>query len=384
MFENNKGYPTMNIKNCSLFIVNIDLVGYSTKTEPEQCEFAEEFHKKVKEIISSLSIQKPIIIPTGDGIFLGYENVDPKLDYLKAIDFIFEINKWAKGKKWKFRSAINFGSTNILEKDINGNKNIFGNLINDTSRIISAGDKDAVIMHKDYYDKFIRDKRSIGKYSVKNVDSGTVLDKHHYTHICYSVTIGDGLMSIGNKKKLKLNYMTQICASDMPKPKNLKKKFPQKLKNATKVIFYGIYNPTTAESVKKINCSGNGKIDITVVYAADNLKDEIKRFFGSDAGKLDPSNKQKSIEAIKEYCSGNRNISLHLKEYTEMPTFGASLLDSDTSGKGFMHISNYLQGIIPDDTPYFELEYLTEKKPFLYEFYLDFFNNILPKLNDIP
>ena len=31
------------------FIVNIDLVGYSKKTEPEQYQFATDFHEKLPE-----------------------------------------------------------------------------------------------------------------------------------------------------------------------------------------------------------------------------------------------------------------------------------------------------------------------------------------------
>lgn len=377
---------TGKMKSCSLFIVNIDLVGYSKKTEPEQCMFAEDFHSKILEIISNMNIQEPILIPTGDGIFLGYENSDSTKDFMTAIDFVFEIKKWADKKNLKFRTAINCGSVNILEKDVNGNRNIVGNLINDTARIISAGEEDAVIIHKDYYEKFIRgDKKTIGKYYFEKIDSGTVLDKHHYTHICYSVTISEGDIVVGNTNPLKLNYMTQICSSDIPKSENLKNSFQKRIGSASEVVFYGIYNPTTVESIKKIDCSDNRKINVTVVYAADKLKDKIRKFFGSDKEKLDPSNKKKSIASIREYCKGKPNITLSLKEYSELSTFGASLVDFNASGKGFMHISNYLQGVVPDKTPYFELEYLTERMPFLYKFYLDFFhNNILPKLNDIP
>lgn len=368
------------MENKCLFIVNIDLVGYSTKTEPEQCIFAEEFHKIVREILSKINIQAPIIIPTGDGIFLGYENNDPVKDYLKAIDFIFELKIWANKNDLKFRSAIHYGPTNVLESDINRNKNLVGDLINNTARIISAGDEDAVIMHKEYYERFIRDnKKTIDNYTFEKVDSGTVLDKHHYTHICYSVMVYNEALSIGNNNELKLNYMTQICSTKMPKTENLEKSFQKRLAHATSVIFYGIYNPTTINSIKKIDCTDNRKIEITVIYAADQLKDSIKNFFGSDKNKLDFSNKQKSIKEIKEYCGNIHNITLHIMEYQTFPTFGASFVDYETSGNGFMHISNYLQSIIPDDTPYFELEYLTDAMPYLYKYYFDYFNNIVLK-----
>ena len=365
------------------FIVNVDLVGYSKKTEPEQYQFATEFHEKLPKFINKADIIKPIIIPTGDGIFLGYENCN-KEDYLKAIKFIFEIKAWAEKIKLQFRSAINYGPVGILEKDINNNKNLVGNLINDTSRIISAGGDDALIIHKNYFDSFIKDNEKIGNFKLTKIDSGTVLDKHHYTHICYSLIIDNGALIIGNENKLKLNYMTQIYSTDMPKTENLEKSFPERLKHASTVIFYGIYNPTTVKSIKKIDCTDGRKIDITVIYAADTLKESITEFFNSDSQKLDFCNKQKSIEAIKDYCNNIQNISLHLKEYETLPTFGASFVDYGISGKGFMHISNYLQCIIPDDTPYFELEYLTEKMPFLYEYYYNYFNTtVLKNLQEI-
>lgn len=368
------------MENRCLFIVNIDLVGYSTKTEPEQCKFAFEFHKKIKKILKAVNISEPIIIPTGDGIFLGYENIDPTEDYLKAMAFIFELKQWADKNELKFRSAIHYGPANIIERDVNGNRNLVGDLINNTARIISAGDDDAVIIHKDYYERFIRgNEKSIGKYTFKKIDSGTVLDKHHYTHICYSVAVDNGELQIGNTNKLKLNYMTQICSSDMPKPRNLAEKFPKRLKQASSVIFYGIYNPTTVNSIKEIDCSDNRKVDITVIYAADELRDDIHYFFNSNSGKLDSSNKQKSISDIKAYCATKTNISLHLKEYEVLPTFGASFIDFETSGKGFMHISNYLQCVVPDETPYFELEYLTDKMPYLYEYYFTYFNKVILK-----
>ena len=283
------------MENKSLFIVNIDLVGYSTKTEPEQCIFAEAFHKEIPTILQKIGISQPIIIPTGDGIFLGYENLNPTKDYLKAIDFIFELTTWAEKQSLKFRSAIHYGSANILEKDVNEKRNLVGDLINNTARIIDAGDNDAVIIHKEYYERFIKnDEKTIDNYTFKKIDSGTVLDKHHYTHICYSVTIDNGVMSIGNTNKFKLNYMTQIYSTDMPKTENLEKSFPERLKHASNVIFYGIYNPTTVNSIKKIDCSEGRTIDITVIYAADTLKESIKEFFNSDSQKLDFSNKQKS------------------------------------------------------------------------------------------
>ncbi|MCQ2240246.1 hypothetical protein [Treponema sp.] len=376
------------MKNCSLFIVDIDLVGYSTKTEPQQCKFAREFHPKIKEILNTINITDGIVIPTGDGVFLGYENIDPEHDYQKAVDFIFEIKKWADINELKFRAAINYGAANIIESDVNNNKNLVGDLINNTARIIDAGDKDAVIIHKEYYERFIRDDvTKIDKYRYEKIDEGTVIDKHHYKHICYSVLISDDTLKVGNSNKLKLNYMTQIVSQTMPKTENLEKTFPERLKDCNEVIFYGIYNPTALNSIKKIDFSDNRKVNIKVIYAADSLKEQISDLFGSKEGKLDFNNKQFSIAMIKDWYEKTQfrnNITLELFEYTALPTFGASFVDRNVEGKGFIHISNYLQNIVPDDTPYFELEYLTSKMPYLYNFYFDFFNSkIIPNLKRI-
>lgn len=357
------------------FIVNIDLVGYSKKTEPEQYQFATDFHEKLPEFIKSSNILEPIIIPTGDGIFLEYENQDID-DYLKAFKFIFAIKVWAKNIDLKFRSAINYGSVGILEKDINNNKNLVGNLINDTARIISAGDDDALIIHDNYFNTFIKDKDKIGKFILKKIDSGIVIDKHHYNHLCHSYVVDNYALEIGNSNKLKLNYLTEIYSPDIKKIDNLYHSFHKRIKKASSVIFYGIYNPSVIESLKAIDLTDKRQIDVTVIYAADELKENIENFFNSNIEKLDFSKKQKSIDDVKKFCSDNK-ITYHLKEYKNMPTFGASFIDYSISGNGFMHISNYVRNVIPDETPFFELEYLANKMPYLYKYYYEHFNNVI-------
>ena len=365
-----------------MFLVNIDLVGYSKRTEPEQYKFAKEFHQKLPEFIIESNITNPIIIPTGDGIFLGYEDIADE-DYLKIIRFIFSIKRWAENLNMQFRSAINYGQVSILENDINNNKNLVGNLVNDTSRIISAGEDDALIIHKNYFDSFIKGKDKIDIFELTKIDNGIVLDKHHYSHICYSYMIKHRDMTIGNPNKLILNYLTEIYSPEIKKIDNLIESFHDRIKKASSVIFYGIYNSSVLESIQEIDFTDNRPIDITVIYAADELKVSIEKFFNSNTGKLDFSNKKNSIESVKSFCS-TKNIKLHLKEYVSMPTFGASFIDYSSSGNGFMHISNYLRNVIPDDTPFFELQYLTDIMPYLYKYYYNHFNNdILRELKEI-
>jgi Ribonuclease G/E len=58
-----------------------------------------------------------------------------------------------------------------------------------------------------------------------------------------------------------------------------------------------------------------------------------------------------------------------------MPSFGASFVDIDNQGNGFIHISNYLRGVIPDKTPYFEINWKTKKKPNIYKYYSDLYKD---------
>ena len=368
------------MQNIPLFIIDLDLVNYSTTSGIKQSDFFVDFQSQIILILKSLKIRNCIKIPTGDGMILGIPENDIKTTFIKCTDFVIRLTNWAKEHSYSFRAAINYGNACII-KDVNHNKNLVGNLINDTARIISAGDSGAIIIHENVYKECLRSEIAyIKEHDFSIFDEATVLDKHHFTHHVYSLHITYGGKTYGSNNKIHLNYITQVEAPDIPKDENLKNIFFERIKKATEITFYGIYNPSVSSTLKNLDVSDSRKVKVTVIYAADSLEDNIRDFFGSSTDKLDFSNKQKSIDDVKSWLNSlpsGHNVNLKLFEYDFMPNFGASFIDSDISGKGFIHISNYLRGVLPKDTPYFELNYHANKMPFLYKFYYEHFKNIL-------
>jgi hypothetical protein len=122
-----------------------------------------------------------------------------------------------------------------------------------------------------------------------------------------------------------------------------------------------------------------------VIYAADMLEQEIQDYFVGYEQSLD--DKRQSIESLCEFCAKhefNDSITLRIFEYESMPSFGASFVDIDQQGYGFMHISNYIKGIVPNKTPYFELEWKLSKQQSLYKFYTDYYRNkVKPFLKEV-
>lgn len=368
------------MKNMPLFVIDIDLVNYSTTSGIKQSDFFVDFQSQIISILKELKIRDCIKIPTGDGMILGIPGNDTKIGFIKCSDFIIRLTDWADEHNYRFRSAVNYGTASII-KDVNHTKNLVGNLINDTARIISAGDAEAIIIHDNVYKECLRSMTAhVENYNFSIFDEATVLDKHHFTHHVYSLHINCNDKTYGSNNKIHLNYITQVESPNILKDENLRNSFVEKIKNATEITFYGIYNPTVCNELENLDFSDGRKININVIYAADSLQDNIKEFFQSSTDKLDFSNKPKSISDLKSwFCSlpKEHNIALKLFEYDLMPDFGASFIDPDISGKGFIHISNYLRGVLPKHTPYFELNYHADKMPFLYRFYYEHFKNIL-------
>ncbi len=373
----------------SVMIILIDLVNYSEKNDVEQELFAKHLRKGIKKSIKDAKIQNPIIIPTGDGIFLGFIENGLEADFLKAIKFLFSLNTWAEPLDYKFRCAIHHGLCSIV-KDVLNKKNLSGDTINNLSRIISAGKDDAIIIHDEAFSRFISGKqKTIQGYTFQQIDEGTVLDKHNFEHICHAVTIEFNGKIIGNTNGLKLTHLINVITPKTDKANRLITLQEEKLKSGTEIIFYGIYHPSTPKLLKDITNNGKREVTIKVLYAPDTITSDIQDFFTPDDNieALKPSTKVQSINSIKDWVKTfdtSCKTKIKLYEYQNFPNFGATFVDMDIKRKGFIHISNYVRNIIPKETPYFESSFLTDNKPYLYDFYTAYFkDNILPNITEI-
>lgn len=147
------------------------------------------------------------------------------------------------------------------------------------------------------------------------------------------------------------------------------------MRNGESINLVGIYHPNTPKLLGNIYANENKIVTLNIYYAADSLKEEIKTFFGSNSGNLDFSNKEKSISAVKEWYekySGKDFVKLNIFEYQSLLSLGSSTVDLNVQGKGFLHVSNYLKGVVPEDSPYIELRWKTRKMAPLYAFYSNY------------
>lgn len=180
----------------SYIIIFIDLVDYSKSNDPIQMAFFRKFQKEVYHILyDEICEECCVLIPTGDGMIIGLKNGGQET-FLNSLRILVDLFDWSEKNKYSFRTALHVGSVNVV-RDVNKNKNLVGNLVNDASRMLSGGDADSIIISKDYHNIFLRDKNSkIGilnkinnEFSFMTIDEGVVIDKHSYVHNVYMIII---------------------------------------------------------------------------------------------------------------------------------------------------------------------------------------------------
>jgi len=365
-------------------LIFFDVVGYTKNSETEQIKLFMGFQKELDRIlydeIMSTS-HAAVFIPTGDGMIIGLkeDDIKPK-KYQSAIEVISDIYKWSDECGVSLKCSIHVGSVNRL-KDINRQYNIIGNTINNASRMLGGADNDSIIISKEFFYNYIRR----GDYcvgdefhlpngcSIKLLDEDVVVDKHGESHNVFSVQLKtmDGFTCGGEGRILSKHDIT-VYTKEYPKLKIMNEKFFSIVRSGTDIHLIGIYHPNTPSILKNIRTSDSKTVDINLYYAPNALQEEIETFFNSRTGNLDFKKKEKSIREVKAWYEGfcgKENVNLQIYEYKTMPSFGASLVDIGIQGKGFIHVSNYVRGVIPQDTPYIELHWKTQRMSPLYRFY---------------
>jgi hypothetical protein len=376
----------------SYIIIFLDLVDYSLKPEPDQMKLFAEMQRGIYHVLyHEITSEECILIPTGDGMIIGLKNLG-EVSFKNSLRIVVDITEWAQNNNCCFRTVLHVGVLNVV-KDINKNRNMIGNLLNDASRMLAGGEAKSIVVSKEYFDSFLGKKHlQIGieqkiddNYSFTILDEGSIADKHGCIHNILITTLTNGDKVFGAETRITSNFYTRIYADDYPKKENLKESFSEKLRNCSDVVFYGIYHKTLPDILSNIIINNYKNINITAIYAADILEQRIENYFVNyDQSLID---KKQSIESLIKFRENHKfkdNIVLRILEYDKMPSFGASFVDVDQQGCGFMHISNYIRGIVPDKTPYFELEWKFSKQQSLYKFYADYYREkIKPFLKEV-
>lgn len=134
--------------------VALDVVGYSLESPLTQKRIVRELTLILKQILISYTPEEVTRLPVGDGIFLVF---DEKLNVISIlIQIIQKIREnntdIPEDKKVFVRSALHYGT--VLDcQDVNDNRNVVGDGINITARIINEAKKHQVLVSDDFYNE---------------------------------------------------------------------------------------------------------------------------------------------------------------------------------------------------------------------------------------
>jgi len=170
------------------YIFFMDIVAYSKKTTEEQkkaCKDLGTIIKSTMQFKTANALEKFIILPTGDGMVLGF------FTYLEdALNCAVTVAKAVKNRPdLQMRMGVHCGNVIPME-DINGNLNISGDGINYAQRVMDAGESNHLLVSSNVMLKYDRPS-----YVLVN-DLGDVVVKHGVVMHLYSLHGSD----FGNKE----------------------------------------------------------------------------------------------------------------------------------------------------------------------------------------
>jgi len=359
----------------------IDVVRYTMFNEVKQLDLFRELQKEINYIFyEELTDDQAIIIPLGDGMIIA---INEKVDSLYLQDLLYKIIRifrWTKNKEFKLRCALNTGS-GYQVKDINKNKNIVGDIINNTNRLLQDIGEDTIVVSESFYMKFLKKGNLVlgvefeeGNIVFKIVDEDYIIDKHGNFHRTFAIALKDKTdnFSIGDNGKILSKYLVKVYSKEYPKEQNKKEKFWKMVKEASDLYFIGLSHSGLVETLNQIEANQYKKVGIRVYFPSDSILNQIVKVFDFDRNEYNRDRKKEVIKELRKWLNEHdfkKHILLEIYEYNEFLTFGASAIDLDSPDKGFIHISHYLKGISPKDTPYMEIYWKTQKMPPLYKLY---------------
>lgn len=161
------------------FIFFMDIVGYSKKSTDEQrkaCKDLGAIVKATTQFQTANALEKLIILPTGDGMVLGF------FTYLEdALHCALAVAKAVKSRPdLPLRMGVHCGPVIPME-DINGNLNISGDGINYAQRVMDAGEANHLLVSAATMARFDRPS-----FVLVN-DLGDVVVKHGVVLRLYSL-----------------------------------------------------------------------------------------------------------------------------------------------------------------------------------------------------
>jgi class 3 adenylate cyclase len=164
---------------CSVLF--LDIVEYSKQTVADQASLKERFNALLSESLESVAARDRVILDTGDGAAIAFLGA-PEDGLFVALS----IRDNAGGLP--IRMGINLGPARLV-KDLNGQVNIIGDVINVAQRVMSFSDPGQLLVSRSYFEVV---SCLSSDYASLFTHEGSRTDKHVRAHEVYSVGIASG------------------------------------------------------------------------------------------------------------------------------------------------------------------------------------------------
>ncbi|KAF1083531.1 MAG: hypothetical protein GQF41_0309 [Candidatus Rifleibacterium amylolyticum] len=169
-------------------IIFIDIVGFSKKPSHNQKLLIQELTRLVQNTsaINKLDKQQRVDLPTGDGIAMALWG-PPQLPLQAALELATLVRQYnascPPSLKIEIRTGINSGEI-FTVTDINDRRNVVGEGINNTQRVMDFGDSTHILAAKVIADELLD---AVPAYAPLLHDAGLFYDKHKVAHHIYNI-----------------------------------------------------------------------------------------------------------------------------------------------------------------------------------------------------
>lgn len=163
-------------------VLFFDVVGYTRQSVNRQIEIKRQFNQLVSKCLTEHGGGEYIILDTGDGAAIGFlQHPEDALEVAMKFRKTVMTNQHLDYPDLKVRAGIHLGPINIV-KDMNGQRNMVGDGINDAQRVMSFAGVDQIYISRPYYDFISRLK---DEYADMFRYRGMQKDKHGREHPVY-------------------------------------------------------------------------------------------------------------------------------------------------------------------------------------------------------
>jgi len=386
-------------------VVFMDIVGFSRKSTVEQRRLIESLTECVRgELQTFRNLEDGdlslIFLPTGDGMAITFIHGQHQHWKLSSFfSFILLLQTWARDEASSegtvyLRIGIHTGLIEHIQ-DINGANNVCGDTINYAQRVMDAANPRQVLFSEEAF------RHYIGNDSREHIEPPfstncmaifegpiEVLAKHRLRMLVYKMTLKPAQEWWCNDDPAAKD---EAIISLTPLPKEMGIGFIDRVQTAEHLAFVQL----------------TGLRLIQLLSSRDlNLSSALKRLWVFIPGPLayhesylrpPRPTKQQLEDSINRWSgiltsirSSHPRADIKLGIFEEPPYIGASFLNWEWPG-GRIHVSPYLWGVPADECPGYELEWVGEKPPPVYQTYMRgllYLNqntkNILPNRRDNP